>query len=143
MTVNNAEEGYEYTWSRSKFQDRLDIMREIMNMFYEDGEVDISEKEADPFWDPPEAQRIGKAYYILKPLAHLVEDAEIWLFDEEPGLRPELALVFRRIGENRVVPWRASVGALDLRSPSVTQILDDAALSNRGVLLIKAWASRM
>ena len=74
MTVNNAEVGYEYTWSRSKFQDRLDIMREIMNMFYEDGEVDISEKEADPFWDPPEAQRIGKAYYILKPLAHLIDN---------------------------------------------------------------------
>lgn len=40
VAVNNVEEGYEYTWSRNKFQDRLDIMRDIMNMFYEDGEVE-------------------------------------------------------------------------------------------------------
>ncbi len=74
VTVHNLEEGYEYTWSRNKFQDRLDMMRDIMNMFYEDGEVEDLDKENDPFWDPPEAQRIGKAYYILKPLAHLIDN---------------------------------------------------------------------
>lgn len=74
VAVNNVEEGYEYTWSRNKFQDRLDIMRDIMNVFYEDGEVEQLDRENDPFWDPPEHQRIGKAYYILKPLAHMIDN---------------------------------------------------------------------
>jgi hypothetical protein len=55
-----------------KFDSRLFMMREIYQEYQDFGPRDIP-KSKDPFWDPPEAMEIGKAYVYLKALSQLVE----------------------------------------------------------------------
>lgn len=55
-----------------KFESRLFMMREIYQEYMDFGPRDIP-KSRDPFWDPPEAVEIGKAYVYLKALSQYVE----------------------------------------------------------------------
>ena len=45
-----------------------------MDDYFDTGSVPNLEKDEDPFWDPPEAQLIGRAYYSLAHLANLFDN---------------------------------------------------------------------
>ena len=62
------------SWNSAKFESRLFLMRELYQQ-HQDGGKAAAEVTAgnDPFWDPPEAIEIGKAYVYLKALSQLVE----------------------------------------------------------------------
>jgi pSer/pThr/pTyr-binding forkhead associated (FHA) protein len=59
-------------WDSQKFENRLYMIREMYQEFSEYGMRDIP-LDQDPFWDPPEANDIGKSYVYLKALSQLVE----------------------------------------------------------------------
>lgn len=63
-------------WHYDKFVNRLYIMREMYQLFVEDGR-DMTNNpykgEHDPFYDPPENERIGKATIYLDPLLYVMD----------------------------------------------------------------------
>ena len=69
-------------WQLAKFDNRLYIMRDMYNAFIDmyDRELEqlanAYEPENDPFWDPPEAQIIGKALIYMDSLSFLLEIEE-------------------------------------------------------------------
>jgi hypothetical protein len=55
VKVDNNEDGYFYPWSPNKFEDRLGMMREILNVYFDTNTLpDFNNKDNDPFWDPPQ-----------------------------------------------------------------------------------------
>jgi len=72
IRVTSTDSSNYWTWSTVKFESRLYIMRDLYQSYLDLGPRDIPKKE-DPFWDPPEALEIGKAYVYLKALSQLVE----------------------------------------------------------------------
>jgi hypothetical protein len=72
IRVVSQANGNVWTWNTTKFDNRLFLMREVYQDFQQYGPRDIP-KSKDPFWDPPEAIEIGKAYVYLKALSQLVE----------------------------------------------------------------------
>ena len=79
IKVDNREDGYFYLWEPDKFVNRVEIMRAQFNDYVESGGTqtpDFSDKEQDPFWDPPEPVLIGKAYKQMKNLSYTLENDE-------------------------------------------------------------------
>lgn len=72
IRVTNTKNGNLWNWTPTKFENRLFIMRELYQEFLDYGPRDVPPSK-DPFWDPPEAFEIGKAYVYLKALSQLVE----------------------------------------------------------------------
>ena len=74
VRVTSQENGNIWSWNSAKFESRLFLMRELYQQHQEGGKA-AAEVTAgnDPFWDPPEAIEIGKAYVYLKALSQLVE----------------------------------------------------------------------
>eukprot|EP01022_Parablepharisma_sp_SALTPOND_P026598 TRINITY_DN64469_c3_g1_i1.p1 TRINITY_DN64469_c3_g1~~TRINITY_DN64469_c3_g1_i1.p1 ORF type:complete len:908 (+),score=152.19 TRINITY_DN64469_c3_g1_i1:1717-4440(+) len=72
--VNNKEQGTHYVWSEDKFMDRLEVIRDLINNYFDTGEIPKWTPENDPFWDDPEAELIGQGYLQLKYLAYLLEN---------------------------------------------------------------------
>ena len=72
IRVCNTQDGSVWTWSHDKFENRLFMMRELYQDFMNYGPREVDQAN-DPFWDPPEATEIGKAYVYLKALSQLVE----------------------------------------------------------------------
>jgi len=64
VKVDNREDGYFYVWEPDKFVNRVELMRALFNEYVESGGnmPDFSDKNHDPFWDPPEPVLIGKSY---------------------------------------------------------------------------------
>lgn len=74
VKIQNKEDGYEYLWDPDKFSDRLYLIRDVMNDYFDSGKLPKLAKEEDPFWDPEEAILIGKAYLYLKSLGYLLDN---------------------------------------------------------------------
>ena len=75
IKVQNDEDKYYYMWSLDKFGDRLEMIKEYLNEFFETGnKPDFSNKEQDAFWDPPEPILIGTSYLNLKNLSYMLEN---------------------------------------------------------------------
>ncbi len=74
IQVINGEDGTSYMWSEDKFTDRLYIMKEMHNTFVQSGELTLPSKEKDPFWDENEPIFIGMGFYMLKGLAHMMDN---------------------------------------------------------------------
>jgi hypothetical protein len=72
IRVTSLENGNVWHWNHIKFDSRLYMMRELYQEYMDFGPREIP-KSKDPFWDPPEAVEIGKAYVYLKALSQLVE----------------------------------------------------------------------
>lgn len=72
IRVDNKEKdkgGYYYMWNADKFESRLEMMRQGLNVFFDTEEMpDFSDKEKDPWWDPIEPLQIGTSYLGLKSL---------------------------------------------------------------------------
>lgn len=73
IRVENGEDSYYYQWDDTKFADRLDMMRDHLNQYFDDGSIpDYSNKDKDPFWDPPEPLLVGTSYLSLKSLGYVL-----------------------------------------------------------------------
>ena len=59
IRVDNAEENYYYEWPREYFENRLFMIKEMLEEFFDTGVIPHVEKQADPFWDPPSPFLIG------------------------------------------------------------------------------------
>lgn len=82
IKTDNREDGYFYVWDPEKFSNRVELMRHAFNDYAESGVIpDFSNKENDPFWDPPEPVLIGKSYLQLKNLGFQFEaDEDLRIF---------------------------------------------------------------
>jgi hypothetical protein len=69
-------------WEIEKFDNRLYLMRDMYNSFADVYSRDLNAlagaymPEQDPFWDPPEAQLVGKALIYMDSLSFLLEIEE-------------------------------------------------------------------
>jgi len=59
VKVENNEESYYYEWPIDKFENRLFMIREILEEYFDNGELPNLTKESDPMWDPPNPILIG------------------------------------------------------------------------------------
>jgi len=98
LKVDNKEDNYYYQWDTDKFTNRLYMMRELLNQYYDSGELpDFEDKDKDPFWDPPEPLLIGTCYLQLKNLSFTLEnelDAKIMSTEGAEGVRGKLAIKY-------------------------------------------------
>lgn len=71
IKVDFHDENYFQLWSLQEFEDRLYMMRNIIEDYREDGIIntDLTDKSKDPFYDPPQPVCVGMAIVDLKPLA--------------------------------------------------------------------------
>jgi len=53
ILVVNLEDKTTYEWTTDKFENRVFMMRDLLEEFYENDELPEVKKEKDPFWDPP------------------------------------------------------------------------------------------
>ena len=69
IKVINNEQGYIYIWSLDTFDNRLTMIRDAMNHFYDYNEILYKQQEDDPFWDPHEliyfAEGVAKVKDII------------------------------------------------------------------------------
>lgn len=72
IRVDNEEEGYYYMWGADKFQNRIIMMRDMLNDFFDSGELPNPDKDHDPFWDPVEPLHIGTSHLQLKNLGYML-----------------------------------------------------------------------
>jgi kinesin family protein 1 len=59
VKVQNNEDDYFYEWPADKFHNRLYMIRELLEEFFDSGELPKQDKTLDPFWDPPNPVLIG------------------------------------------------------------------------------------
>ena len=82
IIVDNQEDKYFYEWKVDKFQNRLFMIRELLE---------------DPFWDPPNPILIGQSFLQLQPLSLTVEnslDAAILSIDGHGGKQGVLSISY-------------------------------------------------
>lgn len=75
---DNKEDGWYCMWDCDKFESRVQMMREVLNEYF-DTEVmpDFSNKEKDPWWDPAEPILVGTSYLGLRPLTFAMGSEKI------------------------------------------------------------------
>lgn len=54
VKVMNHEHGEQYIWEIEKFNDRLDVIRELVNEYFETDVIPHMKGGDDPFYDKPE-----------------------------------------------------------------------------------------
>lgn len=62
IKVDNGEDKYYYEWPIDKFKNRMFIVRDILDEFFDSGEMPKLSKEEDPFWDPPNPILLGQSF---------------------------------------------------------------------------------
>jgi len=74
IKCDNSEDGYFYNWNPDKFTNRLEMMKEDVNTYFDTGVAPVhATKETDAFWDPPEPVLIGTSYLKLANLGYVIE----------------------------------------------------------------------
>ena len=63
-----------YMWSPTKFRERLIVMRDLLSTYEDKGELPDMLPEDNPFFDSPKPILIGEGYYMLQPLANLIDN---------------------------------------------------------------------
>lgn len=97
IIVDNQEDNYFYEWTVDKFQNRLFMIRELLEEYFEDNELPQLDKNVDPFWDPPNPILIGQSFLQLQPLSLTVEnslDAAILSIDGHGGKQGVLSISY-------------------------------------------------
>lgn len=97
VKVDNFEEGYYYQWSEDKFNDRIFMMRDLVNEYFETEQLPQLTNDEDPFWDPPEPMLIGQSFMSLKNLAYLIEnemESKILSSEGNSGVRGILSVKY-------------------------------------------------
>jgi hypothetical protein len=62
IKVDNNESQYYYEWPVEKFQNRIYMIREILDQYFDTGNLPKLDLEEDPFWDPPNPILIGQSF---------------------------------------------------------------------------------
>ena len=68
VKVDNNEDKYYYEWPIDKFENRLFMVRELLEEYFDNGVLPKLSKNEDPFWDPPNPILIGQSFLQLEPL---------------------------------------------------------------------------
>lgn len=55
VVVANIEDNTTYEWPLDKFENRVFMMRDMLEEFYEYDVFPKQDKELDPFWDPQDS----------------------------------------------------------------------------------------
>ena len=87
VKVENFEKGYFYYWDLAKFSDRYFLIKELYEEYYDlNKKIEITDEE-DPFWDPPQHQKVGEGFLKLMSLSYLLDNPNqlILLGDEGEG----------------------------------------------------------
>jgi hypothetical protein len=88
IKVDNKEDGYYYEWPADKFRNRMFVIRDILDDYFDSGEKPHLDHDTDPFWDPPNPILIGQSFIQLEPLGLQFEnflDATILSIDGQGG----------------------------------------------------------
>ena len=88
IKVENLEEKYFYEWTVQTFKDRVFLIREMLDDYFESGKLPKVPKSEDPFWDPPNPILIGQSYLSLSALGFVCDsdlDAAILSIDGTHG----------------------------------------------------------
>lgn len=102
VKVENNEDDYFYEWPAEKFHNRLYMIREILEEFFDSGELPNTDKNEDPFWDPPNPLLIGQSFLQLEPLGLRFEntlDAVILSIDGQGGKSGQLTIGYKPCNE--------------------------------------------
>jgi hypothetical protein len=97
VKVENFEEGYFYQWKDGKFNDRVFMMRDLVNEYFDSGNLPKLSNQDDPFWDPPEPMLIGQSYMSLKSLGYLIDnqmESKILSSEGSSGVRGVLSVKY-------------------------------------------------
>eukprot|EP00826_Nyctotherus_ovalis_P001442 TRINITY_DN10226_c0_g2_i4.p1 TRINITY_DN10226_c0_g2~~TRINITY_DN10226_c0_g2_i4.p1 ORF type:complete len:833 (+),score=293.22 TRINITY_DN10226_c0_g2_i4:139-2637(+) len=95
ILVNNKENNSHYIWSEDKLFERLELIKEIANNFFDTGEKPEWDPETDPFLDVPEPELIGQGYLQMKMLAYLfANEAKMKLLSSAARVTGELKAGF-------------------------------------------------
>lgn len=74
VRVDNKDKkdgGYYVMWDFDKFENRLSMMRQHLNTYFDTEEMPtFPVKEQDPWWDPIEPLQLGVAYLGLQSFAY-------------------------------------------------------------------------
>ncbi len=65
VKVINKEDGWVNYWSIEKFEERLELMREVIENFFNYNMV-LEDGDNDPFWDPAELILYARGFCMLK-----------------------------------------------------------------------------
>lgn len=63
--------------------------------------------------------------------SELLQPLEVWVFEADPGVHPQLLLVFERVGAGRARSWAPRQGLPGLRSPTYTDLGEDDVFLRR------------
>lgn len=74
VKVQNNEDDYYYEWPADKFHNRLYMIRELLEEYFDSGELPKQDKTLDPFWDPPNPLLIGQSFLKLESLGMQFEN---------------------------------------------------------------------
>lgn len=88
IKVENNEEKYFYEWTVDTFKARIYLIREMLDDYFETGQMPDVQKKEDPFWDPPNPILIGQSYLSLGALGFVCDsdlDAAILSIDGTHG----------------------------------------------------------
>ncbi|CDW79443.1 kinesin motor domain containing protein [Stylonychia lemnae] len=97
IKTENFEEGYYYQWPEDKFNDRIFMMRDLVNEYFESGTLPKLTHDTDPFWDPPEPMLIGQSFISMKNLGYLIEnemESKILSSEGNSGVRGQLSVKY-------------------------------------------------
>jgi len=92
-------------WDADKFQNRIIMMRDLLNQFFETGEVPEVDQDHDPFWDPAEALHIGTSHLQLKNLGYMLPnelDSKILSSEGAQGQNGILRVQYTPCAENGI-----------------------------------------
>ena len=65
IKILNEEDGWVNFWTLEKFEERLELMRELLDDFFNYNMV-LEDGQTDPFWDPKELLLMGRGFCMLK-----------------------------------------------------------------------------
>lgn len=74
VKIENHEDNYFYEWESNKFENRLFMIRDLLEEFFDTGEKPNIDKNTDPFWDPPKPVLVGQCFLQLEPLGLCFEN---------------------------------------------------------------------
>jgi hypothetical protein len=57
ILIANLEDKSTYEWTLDKFENRVFMIRDILEEYFETDELTKISKVQDPFWDPPNVER--------------------------------------------------------------------------------------
>ena len=73
------------------------MMRDLVNEYFDTGDLPKLTRDEDPYWDPPEPLLIGQSFMSLKNLGYLIEneiESKILSSEGSSGVRGVLSVKY-------------------------------------------------